>query len=192
MTCLRDGELQESLSEPMAGPSRNRVDAHLASCTACQSALHRLAATNAHVDGLLSSLVTEDAAVNADVALARVRHWVVEPSRWFGSQQWWAIGAVACVVVAMLVLWQRRPLVSDHTTTEVTSPVTLASAGDPLPGVKDFLPIGTGGPVQMGIVVRVTLPASAFAAFGVTNSGATQADLLVGDDGFAHAIRLVR
>jgi hypothetical protein len=70
--------------------------------------------------------------------------------------------------------------------------VALADAKDPLPGGNDFLPIGTGGAMQMGVVIRVTLPPSLLAAFGVTTSTATQADLLMGDDGLAHAIRLVR
>jgi hypothetical protein len=192
MTCLQDGDLQQYLSEPVASATRKRVDAHLASCVTCRVALDRLTATNAHVDGLLSSLITDEFIVNADIALARVRRRIESPSRWFVSRPWWAISAAACAVVIALGLWAQTRSLSDRVALPIPATVALAGAEDPLPGSHDYLPIGPGGPMQMGIVIRVTLPPSALAAFGVTSSAATQADLLVGDDGFAHAIRLVR
>jgi hypothetical protein len=100
--------------------------------------------------------------------------------------------AAACVLFVLFGFWQRPRSRGESRPATITPTVALADPGDPLAGVTDFLPIGTGGPVQMGIVIRVTLPESAFAALGVATSGATQADLLVGDDGLAHAIRLVR
>jgi hypothetical protein len=62
----------------------------------------------------------------------------------------------------------------------------------PLPRLDDFLALDDGDPIQVGVVVRVMLPASAFAAMPQT--GATQvimADLAIGEDGRARAIRFV-
>jgi hypothetical protein len=192
MTCLQDGDLQQYLSEPIASATRKYVDVHLGSCVTCRSALDRLTATNAHVDGLLSSLITDDITVSADIGLARVRRQIAPPSRWFVSRQWWAISAAACAVVIVLGLWAQTRRLNSRVALPIAATVALAGAEDPLPGGNDFLTIGAGGPMQMGIVIRVTLPPSALAVFGVTTSAAAQADLLVGDDGFAHAIRLVR
>ncbi len=192
MTCLQDGDLQQYLSEPVASGARERVDAHLAMCVTCRSALDRLTATNAHVDDWLSALSTQDLTVSPTVEQVRVRRQIASRSRWFVSRQWWAISVAAGAVVIALGLWEGMRRLGDHVASPITATVALAAVEDPLPGGNDFLPIGAGGPMQMGIVIRVTLPPSALAAFGVTTSAATQADLLVGDDGIAHAIRLVR
>ena len=100
--------------------------------------------------------------------------------------------AAACVVLVVFGVWQLVRVDHDGRPSTTAATLVLAGTDDPLPGGNDFLPIGTGGPMQMGLVIRVTLAPSALAAFGVTTSSATQADLLVGDDGFAHGIRLVR
>jgi hypothetical protein len=76
--------------------------------------------------------------------------------------------------------------------------VVRASAGEP-ERVTDFVPlvVGDAPPLASGQLVRVELPRSALAALGLTldpaRAGDTiKADVLVGDDGLARAIRFVR
>jgi hypothetical protein len=64
--------------------------------------------------------------------------------------------------------------------------------------VTDFMWLPYGGPVafETARIVRVWLPRSALPAFGMTMDGrdlteCVQADVVVGEDGLARAIRLV-
>ncbi len=56
--------------------------------------------------------------------------------------------------------------------------------------MADYIPLDPGAPMQMGVVVRMALPSTMFPGIGA-NSANVQADVLVGDDGFPHAIKLV-
>src|SRR4051812_11859459 len=110
MKCLTDGELQTCLTDVIAGRRRQETETHLASCAICRAAFDRLAATNAHVDGLLSSLAPEDLPVSTETALAQIRQRVIAPSPRLIGQQWWALVAAACVVAILLGLWQQTRL----------------------------------------------------------------------------------
>jgi hypothetical protein len=78
----------------------------------------------------------------------------------------------------------------------------LAAASDPRPQevATDFIPLVQGGPytqAEEGHLVRVELPRSALASFGLpvnaeAPGGRVKADVLMGQDGIARAIRFVR
>ena len=64
--------------------------------------------------------------------------------------------------------------------------------------VTPFMPLVAGGtPLTSGQLVRVSMPRSALASLGLpvnpaSGGDAVKADVLLGDDGLAHAIRFVR
>ena len=64
--------------------------------------------------------------------------------------------------------------------------------------VTPFMPLVAGGtPLTGGQLVRVSMPRSALASLGLpvnpaSGGDAVKADVLLGDDGLAHAIRFVR
>src|ERR1035441_2191650 len=60
----------------------------------------------------------------------------------------------------------------------------------PQPALDDFVPFDDADPMQMGMVVRVMLPVSDASLTGGAQEVA--ADLVIGEDGRARAIRLVR
>jgi hypothetical protein len=88
--------------------------------------------------------------------------------------------------------WTRpgRPFIRDGVTTYANDSEYLT----------DFFPLSYGGdrrPMESGEVIRVQMPRSALIAFGLPVNVEradlpVKADLLVGEDGLAHAIRFVR
>src|SRR5882757_7988298 len=59
--------------------------------------------------------------------------------------------------------------------------------------VNYFLPVGDGDPIQLGTIVRTTLPASLFNPTGeAPDSAVVQAEVILDDDGHARAIRLLQ
>jgi hypothetical protein len=216
MPCLKDAELMRYLDESMPSAAHEAVQRHLHGCMHCAGTLQRLVAVGNRVDTCLAALAgSEDASpIDAQESLARLRHRIHDHST--PIRKWalaWATAVVAtCIVVVALGIYShlstiRGRVKSDVHTTTAESPQT--PMGQPLPvsarpirvvrgrarlnesqAMADYLPLD-GGPMQMGVVVRVTLPATAFARFGAAGSGNLQADVLVGEDGIAHAIRLV-
>ncbi|MCB9385875.1 MAG: hypothetical protein H6509_14795 [Bryobacterales bacterium] len=106
------------------------------------------------------------------------------------SQPWvWAAAAVLALGLAMGAWLARRE-------PPQKAPPAVASAEDAQPG--PFLLLDYGRPtneITPGRLVRVTLPPSAPAWFGLPVDPAAhegiEADVLLGDDGVAQAVRLV-
>lgn len=116
-----------------------------------------------------------------------------------------ALAAAALVGVIAAVAWQLRP-------TDVLTPVPASQHDAPAPGVfagpagplpdeaSEFLPLRYSTvPVTNGRVVRIEVPRSAPVAFGLDaaefatlRSGGILADVVVGEDGLARAVRFVR
>jgi hypothetical protein len=92
-----------------------------------------------------------------------------------------AVGAV----LAAVVLRVERPVPAAPVASEATQPTTLAvSAFQPLMNAP------ASSPASSYSVVRVRIPLSAFALVpGTEENGTIEADLLVGEDGLARAIR---
>ena len=111
-------------------------------------------------------------------------------------------GTMSAAAVLTLALWQTSRMGS-ITSTElfdenVADAITEAMnvAGD---DGSDFVPtkLASEQPLESVRVVRVSLPSGALASYGVPSSvsatgGEVTADLLVGQDGIARAIRVVR
>jgi predicted anti-sigma-YlaC factor YlaD len=209
--CLHEGALAAYLDGELPEATRRRAAGHLQSCARCRARLERVEATAARVNALLDALVDEvPVAATSDVLPFRARPGSDAP--WVR----WAVAAAAGVLAISAVLGvltiSRGPqvappaLVAKKQATVQPAPAivsrTVAPAvkpkfrrvrrSKPLPRLDDFLALDDGDPIQVGVVVRVMLPASAFAAMPQT--GAMQvimADLAIGEDGRARAIRFV-
>lgn len=197
MTCLRDGQMQEYRSEPGAGATRARAETHLASCTTCRSSLDRLAATNAYVDGLLSSLGAGDWFVDTEGALAGVRRRIAEPPRRVLEQRWWTVSAAACVLLVILLsLWQRTrfgrtgapPAI---TTTAVPDDARLALATSPQ-GQSPSALLSRGGGRTNPVMMHVTEPEYPPEALKEHVEGDVQLEAVVLPDGTVGNVRVTR
>lgn len=196
MTHLTDGDVQRYLDRPPrpggdSEPDRSdrpAIDRHLQTCVRCRDVVDRARAQGARVDAWLSALADVDVDPASEAALARVRATVAARRPWMTAGWQWAAGlaAVVLAIVATERAGSRRDSTMHATVTEGSARQT------PSDGWADFVSLDGGAPMQMGLVVRVTVPASALARYGVAAAGDVQADVLVGEDGTAHGFRVVR
>ena len=103
-----------------------------------------------------------------------------------------ALAAAAGVAGLALVLTYRSPALAPSTSTD-TSFVALADVA------TDFLPLPHGSvPMTDGQLIRIEVPRTALSGFGLAPESpelagtAVLADVLVGEDGVARAVRFVR
>ena len=214
MACFREGELLRYLDGSMPNATHEAVQRHLEVCVQCGVELQRLAVAGEQIHACLAALAGPEDSISVDVqeALSRLRNRIHE--RPTPGRKWALVWATAVVATfaAVIAIGIHGPL--SHTTGKdertARGPASQASTGQPQSvsarpvrplrdriqpnrsqSMDEYMPLDGGAPMQMGVVVRVTLPATAFARFGVSGSGNLQADVLVGDDGIAHAVRLV-
>lgn len=116
----------------------------------------------------------------------REQHSTERPRRtWW--QVWGVAAAVATIVLAVLVL---RP------TPEAPQPTEVASGEI----ATDYIPIGYSAPLspdEFAQIIRVSVPRSDMAQFGLpirldTGPDRVTADVVLGEDGVARAIRFVQ
>jgi anti-sigma factor RsiW len=216
MRCLKEADLMRFVDGSMPNAAHEAVQRHVHGCVRCAGELQRLTAIGSRIDAWLAILAPEDAIpIDAPESLARLRGRIQErptPARKW-ALVWAAAVASACIVVIAIGIHGHQSVITSRakpdmhaTTTEfpqaplgqlpsVSTRPVRAAHGRPRPdrpqATADYLPLDSGVPMQMGVIVRVTLPAATFARFGASGSGNLQADVLVGEDGIAHAIRLV-
>ena len=104
-----------------------------------------------------------------------------------------ALSAAAAVLIAILVpAWRLWQSAADQPQ-QADAPVITREL------VTEFFPLGYSNvPARGGYVVRMQVPRSALASFGITPIGSdvspsgVLADVVIGDDGLARAVRFVR
>jgi anti-sigma factor RsiW len=162
MICL-EGRLQSWLDGELQPEARRSTDAHLAGCPACSAAVEALGSRDAEVAGMLDSL-SGASAHQSVIYTAR--------GRWPAAA---VAGALAASLLTLAILGQRP----------VPRPAP-ESAGQ-------FLPLSDRPePMQAGMVVRVSVPASLPGYTGaVPPSGMVQAEVIVGEDGRPRAVRFL-
>jgi hypothetical protein len=117
-----------------------------------------------------------------------------------------ALAAASVTVVAAALVWQARAI---HSPASMPTPgaaipieasLAHAGAGASVDTIDAFYPLRYSAvPIVNGRIVRIEVPRSAPAAFGLdpvefagVRHGAVVADVLVGEDGLARAVRFVR
>jgi anti-sigma factor RsiW len=188
--CWADGDLRAYLDGELPRETRQQVDAHLQACEECAGRHAEIAGRAARVAQMLA-ILPENLPVAALPVLPRPashrRHWAMA-----------ALSLAAALAIAFVALPKRREPVSAAPApvpvaarTEAVAPAPVAKAAAPVRTMRhtaaprtvvheDFLRLDDD-PIETGVVVRVA-----------TQSGDMQADLIVGPDGRARAIRLVR
>jgi len=105
-------------------------------------------------------------------------------------QMAWLAAAAAIVIAVTAALWR----IAGNTTP--AQPATAVATESPAPDVvpTDFLPLRyVNVPARSGHIVQMVVPASVMASFGLESTsaagGVVTADVFVGDDGLARAVR---
>ena len=180
--CLDEGTLRAYLDDELAGSQAGRAAGHVENCADCGVRAERMRTAIRRVDELLDALAPEDLA-----AIGRTRpDW-----------RWVAGGVLAAALAAVIVLifaasWALHvppPAVTQAAAIAPPQPVfqnVVSRAAHvrhhhqrPERGMDEFVPLAGADPMQVGMVVRVVLP-------GVREIAA---DLVIGEDGRARAIR---
>jgi anti-sigma factor RsiW len=177
--CWPDGDLRAYIDGELAPDARAAIAAHLEACSACGARYRELAERAAWVSSVMD-LVENAPAIRA--ARPRPRRWLVGLA-----------GLAAGLAIAFAMLPKRAPV---HPTPAIAKaivpPAPVRAAAQVLHPVvhraaprrqqppEEFLRLDDE-PIETATIVRVS-----------AEDGALQADLIVGPDGRAHAIRLVR
>jgi len=128
-----------------------------------------------------------DAARQRELLAAFDQHWARPAS--FSGRLSWAISTASLVVVAVALNWM---VVSSpgQAHREPAAEIVDLSGFVPWPGAAAWPPF------ESGALVRVNLPISELPSLGLTTppspAPVVQADVIVGQDGFARAVRLVQ
>ncbi len=197
MKCLDEGTLQSYLDNELPAAQTASASRHLEICEVCRARLDRIEAAACRVDALFDALDPEDLAAVHRASSPAVAH---RRAAWLG---WGAAGlAAALAAIAVFLLAGHRTAPAPVPVARQAAPPSPTPAAAPLPVVRrakpkpaaarrprqllavdDFIPLDGAGPMQAGIVVRVMLP--------VSNAQQIAADLVIGEDGRARAIRFV-
>jgi hypothetical protein len=105
----------------------------------------------------------------------------------------------ARAIAAVLVAAAAVPLWRTVRSRNDAAPIAVPAPGAPPPEIaSEFLPLAYSGvPVTDGRIVRLAVPRAALASFGLapldsSEAGTAMADVIVGEDGLARAVRFVR
>jgi hypothetical protein len=123
-------------------------------------------------------------------------HWADRTHRPQGARprrsagRWaWTMATAASIAIAIALNW----LVVNH------APPAAGATSDPVVDTVGFVPwpgAHTWPPFESGELVRVDLPASSLPALGLwpppSAGSVVQADIVIAQDGFARAVRLVQ
>jgi anti-sigma factor RsiW len=207
MKCLDEGTLQAYLDSELPEARMRRAAGHLEACAPCRDRRGRLEATAGRVNAWLEALAPEDLPA-LDEAVPRTA------AKTSGLRWRWAAVALAGALAASVALFfansrphpePARAAKREAGMHKPQAPSVVYRAGPrghpvrkrfpvhmqaPQPALDDFVPFDDADPMQMGMVVRVMLPVSDASLTGGAQEVA--ADLLIGEDGRARAIRLVR
>jgi anti-sigma factor RsiW len=208
MKCLDEGTLQAYLDSELPEARMRRAAGHLEACAPCRDRLGRIEAAVGRLNAWLDALA--QAGLPAlDEAVPRIAAKTGGLLRW----RWAAValgGALAASVALFFANSRPHPEPARAAKREAgmhkpQAPSVVYRAGPrghpvrkrfpvhrqaPQPALDDFVPFDDADPMQMGMVVRVMLPVSDASLTGGAQEVA--ADLVIGEDGRARAIRLVR
>ena len=207
MKCLDEGTLQAYLDSELPEARMRRAAGHLEACAPCRDRLGRIEAAVVRVNAWLDALAPAGLPA-LDDAVPRIA------AKTSGLRWRWAAVALAGALAASVALFfansrphpePARAAKREAGMHKPQAPSVVYRAGPrghavrkrfpvhrqaPQSALDDFVPFDDADPMQMGMVVRVMLPVSDASLTGGAQEVA--ADLLIGEDGRARAIRLVR
>ncbi len=171
MRCLNDGTLLAFLDTELDETARRRAAAHLEDCVPCRARCEQLRNTAARVNGLLDCLESPESIGQV------IRPFVPRP---VSTRLRWSAVVLAMAVLILAVLVQKP-----HPPDPATAPKNAN-------GLAGFVPLDDGDPLEIGVVVRMKVSPAAL-GFSTGTSGVEQvtADVVIGEDGRARAIRFL-
>jgi len=163
--CFSQGDWQAYLDREMPAGEMARAQAHIEQCREC-AALHQEVAGRAErVALLMTELASPDGFSRQPSPRPQAWRWAVP-----------AVSLAATLAAALLVVWLSPSLSVQPAVARIaTAPRTEA----PATLLAGFIALDDE-PIETAIIVRVTL-----------DDGLARADVMVGPDGRAHAIRMV-
>ena len=189
MKCVDTGTLQAYLDRELAEPRLARVAAHVKDCAACGARLERVEAADRQMRARLDLLEMPG---SAPVLVVR--------RSGFGWR-WAAVAAALALAVALFFAIRHPAPQRQAVRAAIQAPAAQPVAPAPLPVPRkrvrrhrpaptndEFVPLDDADPIQIGMVVRMALPVWN-ASTGVREIAA---DVIIGEDGRARAIRFVR
>ena len=187
MQCWSEGELRAALDGELPPRDMERVAAHRKECAACAALWADLEGRAARVSELLAALPEPEPAAQIPHVPRRA------PAGWRWAAAVAAVAASLAIALALLPKRAERALV--HAPAQAAphmappppvapaiirrAPRKGAPAVKPKPKIEYYIALDDE-PIETGLVVRVGL-----------DGGQVPADIIVGPDGRAHAIRLV-
>jgi hypothetical protein len=188
---------EEQICRAVAGQSTLDEHRHVSACPRCRS---EITGTQQAIAAL-----RHDIHLHAEHEVRRTTPSLVTRDAGGRLTTAFALAAASVLAVATALVWQTR---ATHTGTPAHGSPTRAelAAGHAggavasIDAVDAFYPLRYSAiPIVNGRIVRIEVPRSAPAAFGLdpielanVRRGAVVADVLVGEDGLARAVRFVR
>jgi anti-sigma factor RsiW len=199
--CVKRETLLAFADRELAAEEMKLVECHIADCSSCKREFDNVSATSLKVDALLSSLVPSDA-IDSEPSV-----FVSIPQRAASIRtRWAAVGSIGLLAAAAF-LWflavrgsgptqQPRlvvsapPVVLPVEKTPVAVPVSNKAAQvaihKPRAVARQFQALDNGGPIQTGMIYRVSMPAPSDSAKRIP------AEVIVDDFGKVRAIRFLQ
>jgi len=138
----------------------------------------------------LRTTAIADAALGASPAVGARLLADIRRQRHRRRQLSWLAAAAAIVIAITAARWQ----IADNTTSPEPAPTVATEAAAPDAVPADFLPLRYANvPARSGHIVQMVVPTTVMTSFGLepssASSGVVIADVFVGDDGLARAVR---
>ena len=197
-------EFRENIAEAAAGADLLQ---HSAGCEACAAALDGHARLRAGLRTLAAELRHTEAPARVELGLVaafRSQHWRarrIERRQWWIPALSWATAAGVVMVAALFLLRPHQPLPAHRGAPGSVEMASMADAPDAYPAEGDdgfiALPNARGlDPNEEVNIVRVEVPRTAMLEVGLAVgadrvSELVEADVVLGPDGLARAIRFV-
>jgi hypothetical protein len=206
MNCqtLRDAIPDIARGAPVGPGTTAAVETHVQYCAACAAYLTREQELSAGLRALAAG-TTDDASPEIEARLQAAfaqRHAGRAVAGRVVRSRWLQAAAVVVAAAGAFVWWRATPVKNDPPNVSAAVPSAQPTQA-PQPAVsfaEGFvpLPVAAGLPdFESGSIVRVEIPVASLPTYGIeivpeARRTPVQADLLVGQDGQARAIRLVR
>lgn len=180
--CWPDGDLRAYIDGELSPDSREAIAAHMEACSACGKRYRELSARAVWVSDVMAlSRSLSEVAPPLPVRRLRPRLWPAA-----------ILPLAAVIAIAFLMLPKRAPVRPAPVVAEVTVPPAPVETAAPVvhsvvhrpaprrPAPDEEFVRLDDDPIETATIVRIS-----------ADNGALQADLIVGPDGRAHAIRIV-
>ncbi len=216
--CMTEGDLRAFLDGELRPPEALSTSRHLLSCPRCRDHIERLRTRATNVSLLMDSLETGAVEFRPDCAdvFARIQYQAPDRlTQW--AIPWAAVGAAGMLTLFLAaraltptrnvapepaVVRRAAPASEQIPEAPVSLSLSLPVTKTPDPkhpaGFQEartdyFLELDDGEPIQMGFVVRMSLPALVLSPWEpMENAEEMQADVIVDEGGRARAIRFLK